>query len=123
MSWQAHFESLTGSPCCTKAHFLRWERKTRSEGARIRESGSSSTEYRPPPLIFKRPKHIWKTIFGETGRSYEYRGKGWGLRPGSSHNLDGNAHLFDEHQFPCWERAIPHLSALGRWPRTRRASS
>src|ERR1700739_3085684 len=100
MSWRAHFESLTGSRCCTKAHFLRWERKTRLKEARIRESGNSLIVCLAPPLIFNRPKHICKTIFGETGRSYEYRGKGWGLRPGSSHNPDGNAHLFDEHQLP-----------------------
>src|SRR4029077_17061524 len=100
MSWQAHFESLTGSPCCTKAHFLRWERKTRSEGAKTRASDSSSIEYLPPPLIFKRPKHIWTTISVETQRCYEHCSKGWGLRSGVSHNPDGNAHLFDEHQLP-----------------------
>src|SRR5712671_4053408 len=115
MSWRAHFESLTGSRCCTKAHFLRWERKTRFRGARIRESGSFSIVRLAPPLISKRPKHIWKIISRETGRSYEHRSKGGGLRSGISHNLYGYAHLFDEHHFPCRKRAIQDVSSLRRW--------
>src|SRR5712671_591178 len=114
MSWRAHFESLTGSRCCTKAHFLRWERKTRSEGTRIRESDSSSIVRLAPPLIFKRTKHIWKIISGETGRSYEHRSKSGGLRSGVSNNLHGYAHLFDEHHFPCRERALSDVSPLCR---------
>src|SRR5258707_2457397 len=109
MSWRAHFESLTGSRCCTKAHFLRWGRKPRSEVARTRESDISSIVCLDPPLMFKRPKHTWKTIFGETGRSYEYRSKGWRLCSGVSHNLNGYARLFDGYQFPYRERAVPDL--------------
>src|SRR6267142_4577759 len=115
MNWPAHFESPTGSRCYTKAHFLRWERKTRYEGAGIRASDSSSIVRLAPPLIFKRPKHIWKTISGETGRSYEYRSKGWGLRSGSPHNLSDYTHLFNERRLPYRECAVPDVSPLCRW--------
>src|SRR5216684_1212379 len=118
MSWPAHFESPTGSPCCTKAHFLRWGPKTRSAAVRIPASGNSSIGCLAPPLIFNQPRNTWKVISRATGESYEDRSKSGGLRSGVSHHPDIHPHLFDDDQFPYRERAVQDLSSLCRWTRS-----
>src|SRR5215467_12063332 len=121
MNWPVHFESLIGSPCYTKALFLRLGPKTRSAIAGIPASDSFSIECLVLPLIFNQWRNTWNAMSRATRQSYENGSKSGSFRAGVSHHSDIYSHLFDDDQLAYRERTLQDLPSLCGRTRSRRA--